>query len=199
MSHNKKPHVCPWWIGYFLLVPWRRFIHDPKRIFSPYVREGMTVLEVGPGMGYFSLTLVQLVGPRGRVICVDIQKKMLTKLKKRAQKAGVLDHITIVKASEQSLLIQEFEGKVDFALAFAVVHEVANQTQLFEEIHRAMRPGALLLISEPKGHVTTGAFEKTMGIAQGAGFKTDSNIQIKQSHSVLLKKSPSYGPSTAGA
>jgi SAM-dependent methyltransferase len=122
------------------------------------------------------------------VICVDIQEKMLTKLKKRAQKAGVLDHLTIVRASEQSLHIQEFEGKVDFALAFAVVHEVANQTQLFEEIHRAMRPGALLLLSEPKGHVTAEAFEKTMGIAQGAGFKTDSNIQIKQSHSVLLRK-----------
>jgi hypothetical protein len=57
MPQNKKPHVCPWWIGYFLLIPWRQFIHDPKRILSPYVREGMTVLEVGPGMGYFTLTL----------------------------------------------------------------------------------------------------------------------------------------------
>ncbi len=146
------------------------------------------MLEVGPGMGYFSLTLAQLVGPRGRVICVDVQEKMLEKLKKRARKAGLLDRITTVKASEQSLCIQEFDGKVDFALAFAVVHEAPDQLKLFEEIHRAMRPGALLLLSEPKGHVTTEAFEKTLAIAQGTGFKVESNVEIKQSHSVLLRK-----------
>lgn len=188
MSQNKKSHVCPWWIGYFLLIPWRRFIHDSKLILSPYVREGMTVLEIGPGMGYFSLTLAQLVGPHGRVICVDVQEKMLEKLKKRAQKAGMLDRITAVRASEQSLLIQEFEGKVDFALAFAVAHEVPDQPKLFEEIHRAIQPGALLLLSEPKGHVTTEAFETTLAIAHGAGFKVESKVQIKQSHSVLLRK-----------
>jgi ferredoxin-NADP reductase len=69
-----------------------------------------------------------------------------------------------------------------------VVHEVPDQHKLFEEIHRAMRPGALLLLSEPKGHVTTEAFEKTLAIAQGTGFKAESNAQIKQSHSVLLRK-----------
>lgn len=188
MNHNKEPHVCPWWIGYFLLIPWRRFIHDSKRILSPYVREGMTVLEVGPGMGYFSLTLAQLVGPRGRVICVDVQDKMLEKLRKRAKRAGVPDRVKTVRASDQSLLIQEFEGKVDFVLAFAVVHEVPDQPKLFEEIHGAMKPGALLLLSEPRGHVTGEAFEKTLAIAQGKGFKTESNVQVKQSHTVLLRK-----------
>jgi SAM-dependent methyltransferase len=188
MSHNNKLHVCPWWIGYFLLIPWRRFIHDSKLILSPYVREGMIVLEVGPGMGYFSLTLAQLVGPHGRVICVDVQEKMLEKLKKRAQKTGMLDRITAVRASEQSLHLQEFEEKIDFAFAFAVVHEVPDQLKLFEEIHRAMRPGALLLLSEPRGHVTGEAFEKTLAIAQGKGFNVESNVQIKQSHAVLLRK-----------
>jgi ubiquinone/menaquinone biosynthesis C-methylase UbiE len=188
MSQNIKPHVCPWWIGYFLLIPWRRLIHNPKLILNPYVREGMIVLEVGPGMGYFSLTLAQLVGPRGRVICVDVQEKMLEKLRKRAKQAGVLDRITTVRASDRSLLIQEFEGNVDFVLAFAVVHEVPDQRKLLEEIYRAMKPGALLLLAEPKGHVTTEAFEKTLAIAQDRGFKTESNLQIKQSHTVLLRK-----------
>jgi ubiquinone/menaquinone biosynthesis C-methylase UbiE len=188
MPQNKKPHVCPWWVGYLLLIPLRQFSQNPQRILAPYVREGMTVLEIGPGMGYFSLTLAQLVGPGGRVICADIQEKMLEKLRKRAQKAGVLDRITAIQASEQSLLIKEYEGKVDFALAFAMVHEVPDQAKLFEEIYRSMKPGALLLFSEPKGHVTQEAFDKALAIAQTTGFKVEAHVEIKRSLSVLLKK-----------
>lgn len=188
MKHDKKPLVCPWWIGYFLLIPWRRFIHNPKLILSPYVREGMMVLDVGPGMGYFTLELAQLVGPPGRVIGVDVQEKMLEKLRTRAQKAGLHGRITTVRASEQSLGLQEFAGKIDFALAFAVVHEAADQAKLLEEIHRAMKPGALLLLVEPKGHVTRAAFEKTLAIAQNQGFNAAADVLIKQSHAAVLRK-----------
>lgn len=189
MGQEVKPHVCPWWVGYLLLTPWRRLVHDPQRILSPYVREGMTVLEIGPGMGYFSLTLARLVGPRGRVICVDVQEKMLEKLRKRAQKAGVLDWITTVRASEHSLLLQDSSGKVDFALAFAMVHEVPDQARLLQEIYGAMKPGALLLLSEPKGHVSQEAFDSTLAIAQAQRFRVESHVQIKQSRTVLLRRS----------
>ncbi len=188
MSQNKKTHVCPWWLGYLLLIPLRKYSQDPQRILSPYVRDGMTVLEVGPGMGYFSLTLAQLVGPHGKVICVDVQEKMLAKLRTRAQKAGVLDRITPIHTSEQSLLIKEYESKIDFTLALAVVHEVPDQDRLFEEINRSMKPGALLLFSEPKGHVTQEDFNKALAIAQATGFKVESHVEIHRSQSVLLKK-----------
>ena len=42
-------HVCPWWIGYLLVSPIRRWLQNPDKILSPYVSEGMTVLELGPG------------------------------------------------------------------------------------------------------------------------------------------------------
>ena len=46
--------VCPWWLGYFLASPIRQWLgQDPIKILSPYVREGMIVLEPGPGMGFF--------------------------------------------------------------------------------------------------------------------------------------------------
>jgi ubiquinone/menaquinone biosynthesis C-methylase UbiE len=149
----------------------------------------MTVLEIGPGMGYFSLTLAQLVGPRGKVICVDVQEKMLERLRKRAQKAGALDRITTIRATEQSLRVQEFNGKVDFALAFAMVHEVPDQARLLQEIYGAMKPGALLLLSEPKGHVSQEAFDSTLAIAQAQRFRVESHVQIKQSRTGLLRRS----------
>ena len=66
MSHT----VCPWWLGYVLASPLRRLFLDPVKLLSPYVQAGMTVLEPGPGMGFFTLELARLVGPAGRVVAV---------------------------------------------------------------------------------------------------------------------------------
>ncbi len=63
--------VCPWWLGWLLASPVRKLFHDPARIVAPHVQEGMTVLEPGPGMGFFTLELARRVGPAGRVIAVD--------------------------------------------------------------------------------------------------------------------------------
>ncbi len=65
--------VCPWWLGYLLVSPLRRLFQDPTEIVRPYAGEGMTVLDVGCGMGFFSLPMARLVGDRGRVVCVDLQ------------------------------------------------------------------------------------------------------------------------------
>ena len=73
--------VCPWWFGYFLTCPLRRLAFDPAKFLAPYVQDGMTVLEPGPGMGFFTQELARLVGPRGRVLAVDIQPRMLQALR----------------------------------------------------------------------------------------------------------------------
>ena len=86
--------VCPWWIGYLLASPMRRWLgQDPIKILTPYVHEGMNVLEPGPGMGFFTIPLARLVGASGKVIAVDLQPKMIASLKKRAAKVKVLDRI----------------------------------------------------------------------------------------------------------
>ena len=52
--------VCPWWLGYLLASPVRRWMaENPESLLAPYVREGMTVLEPGPGMGFFTLPLAR--------------------------------------------------------------------------------------------------------------------------------------------
>lgn len=68
-------HVCRPWIGYLLASPIRRLLHNPRKILAPYVRDGMTVLEPGPGMGFFTLELARMVGPTGRVVALDMQAK----------------------------------------------------------------------------------------------------------------------------
>jgi ubiquinone/menaquinone biosynthesis C-methylase UbiE len=179
-------HVCPWWIGYLLASPLRRMFQDPYKILQPYVLDGMTVLEVGPAMGFFTLPLAEMVGPRGKVACVDVQEKMIRVLQQRAAKAGVGDRIVTRVCEPNSLGLKEYDGQVDFALAFAVIHEVPDTVSLMADIARLMKPGARFLMAEPKGHVAAQAFQQTLATAEQKGFQALERPVIRGSHSVLL-------------
>src|SRR5579884_3734090 len=134
--------VCPWWIGYLLASPLRRLLHNERKILPPYVRPGMTVLEPGPGMGFFTLELARLVGPSGRVIAVDIQPKMIAGLQRRARKAGLMDRIDARLASPDSLRVEDLAGSVDFTFAFATVHEMPSPGPFFAQAAAVSKPGA---------------------------------------------------------
>jgi cyclopropane fatty-acyl-phospholipid synthase-like methyltransferase len=181
-------HVCPWWLGYVLVSPLRRLLHDPAKIVGPYVRQGMTVLEPGPGMGFFTLELARRVGPNGRVIAVDVQPRMIAGLKRRAAKAGLSDRIDARLASENSMGLNDLAGKVDFTLAMAVVHEMPSANGLFAEAAAAMKPGGRLLLAEPSGHVKKEMFELELQTAAEVGFSVTERPAIRHSQAALLTK-----------
>ncbi|MGO9423029.1 methyltransferase domain-containing protein [Roseiarcus sp.] len=70
----------------------------------------MIVLEPGPGMGFFTLELARLVGPEGRVVAVDVQPKMIAGLRRRAERAGLLDRIDVRVAPESTMALEAWEG-----------------------------------------------------------------------------------------
>jgi ubiquinone/menaquinone biosynthesis C-methylase UbiE len=114
-------HVCPWWGGYFIDNPLRRLLHNPEKILGPYVKPGMTAMDIGCGMGFCSIAMARMVGNEGKVISVDLQQKMLDVLLKRARKAGVAERIETHRCEADSLGV---DTAVDFVLAFMMVHEV---------------------------------------------------------------------------
>ncbi len=185
MAHR----VCPWWIGYLLASPLRRLRQDPHAILSPFVREGMLVLEPGPGMGFFTLELARLVGAGGRVIAVDLQERMLDSLRRRARRAGLLDRIDIRKVDESTLAAGDLAGRVDFVLAFAMVHEVPDPAACLAEVAAALRPGGRVLLAEPRGHVSATAFDETLRAAAARGLRATDRPRIAGSHAALLLKS----------
>ncbi len=189
------PHrVCPWWLGYLLASPMRRWLQDPRAILSPYVSSGMTVIEPGPGMGFFTLELARLVGPTGRVIAIDVQPKMLAALERRARKAGLAARIETRQVTEERLGLEDLRGVADFALAFAMVHEVPDATALFRDLALALKPGARLLLAEPMGHVSEDAFNQTVAVAKNEGFALESRPAIRRSRAAVLARASQGRP-----
>ena len=78
---NRRNRVCPVERAGSLDNRIRRWLQNPRKILEPYIKEGMTVLDVGCGPGFFSIEIAQLVGKSGRVIAADLQEGMLQKLR----------------------------------------------------------------------------------------------------------------------
>lgn len=167
---NEAHSVCPWWLGPFLASPVRRLFERPEAILGPFVQPGMTVLEPGCGMGFFSVPLARLVGSSGRVVCVDLQPKMLEGLRRRARRAGVLDRVETVVADATDLRIDAWVGRINLALAIHVIHELPDPGAFLSQLHRVLRAGGTLVISEPKGHVSEAGFAATIALAERTGF-----------------------------
>jgi len=180
--------VCPWWLGYWLASPLRRFVYQPSTILAPHVRMGMTVLEPGPGMGFFTIELARLVGPSGRVVAVDVQSKMLDGLRRRLSKAGLAGRVDIRLALPDSMGVTDLGGMVDFVFAFAVVHELPSADSFFREAHRVLKPDGHLLLGEPPGHVSKALFEAERAAAARAGLATVQNPVIRRTRAALLQK-----------
>jgi 2-polyprenyl-3-methyl-5-hydroxy-6-metoxy-1,4-benzoquinol methylase len=148
----KNQHVCPLWLGFVLINPFRRFVHNPIKILGPYLKSGMKAVDFGCAMGYFSLPMASMVGITGKVYCFDIQREMLNKLLKRAENKN-LDKIIEPRLITDEKAYEGINHSIHFALLFAVAHEVPNQKVLFKKLSELLKTEAILLFAEPKGHV----------------------------------------------
>ena len=181
-------HVFPWWKGFKLLNPKRAVRHPAAAILSPFVRAGMTVADIGCGMGYFSVPLARLVGKEGRVHCIDLQKQMLAALSWRAAARGLGKRISARKCGPDSLGVADLSGAVDFALAFNVAHETPAGHPFLSELAAMLKPGGRALLCEPTFRVTEPAFAVLLENARRAGLAAESALEIAGERCVLLSK-----------
>jgi 2-polyprenyl-3-methyl-5-hydroxy-6-metoxy-1,4-benzoquinol methylase len=178
-----ESHVCPWWVAYTFDNPLRKLFHNPHKMLSPYIEEGMRAMDVGCGMGYFSIGMARIVGETGKVIAVDLQQKMLDIMQKRARRAGLLDRIDPRLCRPDDIVVTE---DVHFILNFWMVHEVKDQQVFFNQLKSRLVSGGNILIAEPKMHVTPDEFQLTLGIAESAGLHVSGQPVIRFSRTALL-------------
>jgi ubiquinone/menaquinone biosynthesis C-methylase UbiE len=148
----------------------------------------MTVLDLGPGMATFTLALARFAGPDGRVIAADVQPRMLARIEKRAAKAGLLHRIETHLVDGDGAWAKDLAGKVDFALAFYMVHEVPDARAFFALVRSTLAPEGRLLVVEPKMHVSTCAYAESIDAARQAGFTIVEYPKVRRSRAVLLAR-----------
>jgi ubiquinone/menaquinone biosynthesis C-methylase UbiE len=148
----------------------------------------MKVVEPGCGMGFFSLPLARMVGPHGRVICVDLQQPMITRLLKRVQKVGLDDRIEAHVCTDNGLGLQPWGGKIDLVTAIHVIHEVPDAPAFLSQLHAVLKPAGRLLVLEPRGHVNAEAFQVTLARARQVGFTHLEAPRLRGEHTALLEK-----------
>jgi ubiquinone/menaquinone biosynthesis C-methylase UbiE len=183
MSKEKSPYVCPAEFAGSLDNSIRRLIHKPRKILEPYVGKGMTVLDLGCGPGYFTIELAKLVGEKGMVISADLQQGMLDKVTGKIRGTDLEQRVEIHKCQDDLIGISQ---KVDFVLAFWMVHEVPDQQRLFKELKSVMNPGGRIIIIEPKIHVTERSFKKMINLLELEGLEIIERPRIWLSRSILL-------------
>jgi ubiquinone/menaquinone biosynthesis C-methylase UbiE len=183
--NQEKKLICPWQLAPLLDNFLRPIIHNPRKMFAPYVSQGMTVLDIGCGAGFASLGLAELVGEEGLVIAADIQSKMISFVEERAIRAGLYNRIRTHLCESNHIGVQE---RVDFAVAFFMVHEVPNKWAFLREIFRLLKTGGKFFLTEPKIHVKSSDFKQSVQVAQSIGFKVAEKPRVRFGQTVLLVK-----------
>lgn len=182
---NGKKHICPVEIAGSLDSRFRRWFQNPWKILSPYINEGMTVLDFGCGPGYFTIDIARMVGKSGRVIAADLQEGMLQRLRGKIHGTKLEERIILHRCEENKIGVS---SNIDFALAFYMVHELSNQEEVFKEIETILKPKGQFLIVEPPFHVSKTAFEETIRKTRDAGFTDVARPKVLFSKAAILKK-----------
>lgn len=144
----------------------------------------MSAMDVGCGMGYFSIPMARLVGESGCVVAVELRQERLDVLMSRAAHAGVASRIQPVKCESGDL---RASVTVDFALAFYVLHETADPATVLRQVRACVKDGGALLIAEPSFEVSARQFDATLDLARAAAFTVARRFSLRLTRAALLR------------
>jgi ubiquinone/menaquinone biosynthesis C-methylase UbiE len=184
MNRENDKRVCPVERAGGLDNFVRKLLQNPQRILKPYIHEGMTVLDLGCGPGVFTIEIAKMLRNPGNVIAADLQDGMLAKVRQKIKGTELEKKITLHKCKEDSICLTK---KVDFILAFYMIHEVPNQDKLFSELKSILKPNGQLFIIEPKFHVSKKSFELMIDRIKSNGFEIKDRPIVFFSRTIVLK------------
>jgi ubiquinone/menaquinone biosynthesis C-methylase UbiE len=109
------------------------------------MRPGETVLDLGSGAGFDCFLAAGKVGPSGRVIGVDMTDAMLEKARANAERSGH-SNAEFRKGDLEALPVED--DSIDVVISNCVLNLVPNKDRALREIHRVLRPGGRLAVSD---------------------------------------------------
>ena len=112
------------------------------------ISQGVAVADVGAGSGWFTVRAARRVGKSGAVYAVEINRRYVRHIKKRAEKEKLPNIRTVLGKPDDPLLPA---SSVDAVLLLKTYHEIAKPVPLLRKLREAMRPGARLGIIDKNG------------------------------------------------
>ncbi len=129
------------------------------------LQPGMVVADFGAGSGYYTERLARAVGPKGRVLAVDLQPEMLQLVGDRARRLG-LTNVELVRSTADDPRLPS--GAVDLILMVDVYHELASPQVVLRAMKAALSPGGRIAIIEFR--------------------KEDRDVQIREEHKMSVEQ-----------
>jgi ubiquinone/menaquinone biosynthesis C-methylase UbiE len=139
-----KPSACPYGQRFWIEAP-HPFITRARLREALDPQPGETVLEVGPGTGYYSLPVAHWLGPSGTLHIFDLQQEMLDHTTRRAREDGVTN---IQPRQGDARRLPYPDGSFDGAYLVAVLGEIPDQDAALRELRRVVKSGGRIVVGE---------------------------------------------------
>lgn len=124
---------------------------NPKNVLiEAGLAEGQSVAELGCGAGHFVQSAARLVGLKGKIYAVDIQKEVLLALRSAAKMWGVRNLKLVWANLEKPASMKIADDSVDFAVLASTLHQVKNRREVFLETKRILKDGGKLVVVDWK-------------------------------------------------
>ena len=141
---RRNPSACPYGLRFFVGLP-HPFITRARLRDALAPRPGERVLEVGPGAGYYALPVARWLEPGGTLDVLDVQRKMLDYVVRRAAEDGITN---VVPTQADARALPYPDASFDAAYLTLVLGEVPDQERALHELRRVLKPGGRLVVGE---------------------------------------------------
>jgi ubiquinone/menaquinone biosynthesis C-methylase UbiE len=168
--------------------PLRRKIQPPSEMPIRHgVQPAMTVLEVGPGNGRYTIETARRVGNTGKVIAVDIEPKMIDRVMQRAQAEGVAN----IEARVANVYDLPFADNVfDVVYMIAVISEIPESVRAMREFYRVLSPSGTLVLSELLTDPDYPLAQTLIRKASTANFRLKKKVGNFFAYTLIFEKKP---------
>ncbi len=175
----------------------RRFFHPPDEMPQRHGLEpGMTALEIGPGSGTYTVATARYLGESGRLVTVDIEPKMIERVRRRLQKEGVAN---VEARVADAYHLPYKDGTFDAAYLIAVIGEIPDPDRAIREIRRVLKPSGTLALSELLPDPDSPLAASLTRRVTASGFKLRHKVGGWFAYSLLFDRDPAFVPGKAAA
>ncbi len=186
---------APAFLGVLLDSRFRKKIQPPRdTVLRSGVKQGLRVVDLGCGSGTFTLEMARQVGEGGEVLAIDIQPKMLQRLKNkvlREDEEALGERIRVIEGSAYRMPLKD--ESVDVCCMISVLQEIPDRVRALHEVRRILKPTGVLAVTEFVIDPDYALPATTIKLATGAGFVVDEVLGSLWNYTVRFRKGDTTG------